>query len=114
MYEVFCDSAEQTLIEGFRIAAIKNSLGVEVRNAIKGSINDRIAFWCSLMSQGRFKIMRHCTATINALSDAVWDSKKVTEDVRLDDGILNIDSLDSMEYSAESVQSDIMYLNLRR
>ncbi|WP_027399846.1 PBSX family phage terminase large subunit [Anaerovorax odorimutans] len=114
VYEVYCDSAEQTLIEGFEVAAAKNRLGVMVKNAIKGPINDRIAFYCSLMAQGRFFIYKHCTATIGALSSAVYDSKKLTEDVRLDDGIMNIDSLDSMEYSTESVQSDIMYLNLRR
>lgn len=114
VYEVFCDSAEQTLIEGFTIAAVKNRLGIEVKNAIKGSINERIAFYCSLMAQGRFQIMRHCRNTIDALQNAVYDAKKLTEDVRLDDGVMNVDSLDSMEYSTESVQSDIMYLSLRR
>ncbi len=114
VYEVYCDSAEQTLIEGFEVAAAKNRLGVVVKNAIKGPINDRISFYSSLMAQGRFFIYRHCTATIGALSSAVYDSKKLTEDVRLDDGIMNIDSLDSMEYSTESIQSEIMYLNLRR
>ncbi len=114
VYEVYCDSAEQTLIEGFEVAVAKNRLGVEVKNAIKGSINDRIAFYCSLMAQGRFYILRHCTATIGALASAVYDSKKTTEDIRLDDGIMNVDSLDSMEYSTESIQSEIMYLNLRR
>ncbi len=47
VYEAYCDSAEQTLIEGLRVAAARNHLGVEVKNAIKGSINDRIAFYCS-------------------------------------------------------------------
>lgn len=114
VYEAYCDSAEQTLIEGLRVAAIKNRLGIEVKNAIKGPINDRIAFYCSLMAQGRFFIMRHWKATIGALTSAVYDAKKPTEDVRLDDGKQNVDSLDSMEYSTESIQSSIMYLNLRR
>jgi PBSX family phage terminase large subunit len=114
VYEVYCDSAEQTLIEGLEVAVAKNRLGVVVKNAIKGPINDRISFYCSLMAQGRFFIYKHCKATIAALSSAVYDAKKLTEDVRLDDGIMNIDSLDSMEYSTESIQSEIMYLNLRR
>lgn len=36
------------------------------------------------------------------------------EDIRLDDGTSNIDSLDALEYSTEQVQDNIMYLALRR
>lgn len=111
--EAFCDSAEQTLIQGLKVASIKAHLGISIRDAKKGSINDRIAFYNSLMSQERFKIMRHCKATIDALRSAVYDDKNPTEDVRLDDGSTNIDSLDSMEYATETVQRDIMYLGLR-
>ena len=39
--------------------------------------------------------------TIDALQNAVWDAKQLTEDVRLDNGTTNIDSLDAMEYSFE-------------
>jgi hypothetical protein len=53
------------------------------------------------MGAGRFKINRACKHTIDALASAIWDSKKVTEDVRLDDGTTNIDSLDAMEYAYE-------------
>ena len=110
VYEAYCDSAEQTLIEGLTVAAIRARLGIEVRNAIKGPINDRIAFYNSLMAQDRFKIMRHCTAHIKALEEAVYDDSKPVKDVRLDDGTTDIDSLDSMEYSTETVQDDILYL----
>ena len=112
--EVYCDSAEQTLIEGLKVAAVKAGLGVDVKNAIKGPVNERIAFYNSLMAQGRFFILRRCKHTIKAMSEAVYDGKDKTKDVRLDDGTTNIDSLDSMEYSTESVQSQIMYLGLRR
>lgn len=114
VYDAFCDSAEQTLIQGLRIAAARAGLGIDVRNAIKGPINDRIAFTNSMISQGRFLIHSSCINTAKALRDAVYDSKKQTEDVRLDDGTTNIDSLDSFEYSCESVMSDILYLGLRR
>lgn len=110
VYEAYCDSAEQTLIEGLTVAAIRARLGIEVRNAIKGPINDRIAFYNSLMAQDRFKIMRHCTAHIKALEEAVYDDSKPVKDVRLDNGTTDIDSLDSMEYSTETVQDDILYL----
>ena len=110
VYEAYCDSAEQTLIEGLTVAAIRARLGIEVQNAVKGPINDRIAFYNSLMAQDRFKIMRHCTAHIKALEEAVYDDSKPVKDVRLDNGTTDIDSLDSMEYSTETVQDDILYL----
>lgn len=113
VYEAYCDSAEQTLIEGLTVAAAKAHLGIEVKNAIKGPINDRIAFYNSLMAQDRFKIMSHCKATISALENAVYSDKNPVKDERLDDGTTNIDSLDSMEYSTESVQNDMIYLGLR-
>lgn len=110
VFEAYCDSAEQTLIEGLRIAAGRNRLGIEVKNAIKGPINERIAFYNSLMAQDRFKINEKCQATIKALEMAVYDDKKPVKDERLDDGSSNIDSLDSMEYTTESLQNSIMYL----
>ncbi len=110
VYEAYCDSAEQTLIEGLRVAVARNHLGIEVKNAIKGPINDRIAFYCSLMAQDRFKILSHCKATIDALTYAVYSDKDPTKDNRLDDGTTNIDSLDSLEYTTEHLQADIMYL----
>lgn len=70
-------------------------------------------FYNSLIAQDRFLICAGCTATIRAMCQAVYDSKDPTKDTRLDDGSTNIDSLDSMEYSTEAVQSDILYLGLR-
>ena len=99
--DVWCDSAEQTLINGLRTAAAKARLAVNIGNALKKPINDRIRALCLLMGAGRYYIARNCTATIDALKSAVWDSKHTTEDVRLDDGTTNIDSLDALEYSFE-------------
>lgn len=113
VYEARCDSAEQTLIQGLTIAAARVGLGIEVRNAIKGPIHDRVAFYNSLMAQGRFSVCKGCVNTIRAMKEAVYDPKKPLEDLRLDDGSTNIDSLDSMEYSTEPVQSDILYLSLK-
>lgn len=113
VYEAYCDSAEQTLIEGFENAIARAHVSISVRNAKKGAINDRIAFYNSLMAQHRFYVMRDCVATIGALENAVYSDKNPTKDIRLDDGTVNIDSLDSMEYSTEHVQSDILYLMRR-
>lgn len=112
--EAYCDSAEQTLIQGLRMAVTRERVNIDIRNARKGPINERIAFYNSIMAQGRFKICRSCKATIGALRDAVYDSKNPTEDKRLDNGTTNIDSLDSMEYSTEHVQSEIIYLGVRQ
>ena len=108
--EAYCDSAEQTLIQGLTAAAMRAHLGVGILNAKKGPINDRIAFYTSLMAQRRFKILSRCKHTISALEEAVYDDKQQTKDIRLDDGRMNIDSLDSMEYSTEAMQDQILYL----
>jgi PBSX family phage terminase large subunit len=99
--DVWCDSAEQTLINGLRSAAASEGLGLNIGNSMKRPINDRIRATCILMGAGRFFVNRTCVETIDALKSALWDAKKVTEDVRLDDGTTNIDNLDAMEYSFE-------------
>ena len=110
VYEAYCDSAEQTLISGLEMACMQAHVSIDIRNAIKGPINDRIAFYNSLIAQHRWKIMKHCTHIIEAFEQAVYDEKKKNMDVRLDDGLMNVDSLDSTEYSTESVQDDILYI----
>lgn len=110
VYEAYCDSAEQTLIAGLEMACSQAHVGIDIKNAIKGSINDRIAFYNSLIAQNRWKIMSHCKHIIEAFENACYDDKKKNMDVRLDDGLMNVDSLDSTEYSTESVQDDILYI----
>lgn len=110
VYEAYCDNAEQTLIAGLEMACIQACVGIEIKNALKGSINDRIAFYNGLIAQKRWKIMQHCRHIIEAFEQAVYDDKKKNMDVRLDDGLMNVDSLDSTEYSTESVQEDILYI----
>lgn len=52
----------------------------------------------------------YCAHIIAAFEEAVYDEKKKNMDVRLDDGEMNVDSLDSTEYSTESIQDEIMYI----
>lgn len=110
VYEAYCDSAEQTLISGLEMACIQEHIAIDVKNALKGPINDRIAFYNSLIAQNRWKVMKHCRHIIGAFEQAVYDDKKPNQDVRLDDGLMNVDSLDSTEYSTESIQEDILYI----
>lgn len=109
VYEIYCDSAEQVLIEGLRRAASKAGLRVDIKNAKKGPINERIRFYCALIGSGRFAVLRTCPHVIESLSTAAWSSK-AGKDERLDDGTYNIDSLDALEYSTEAYMSDIMAL----
>lgn len=110
VYEAYCDSAEQTLIAGLESACIQAHVAIDIKNAIKGPINDRIAFYNSLIAQGRWKVMKYCTHIIEAFEQAVYDDKKPNQDIRLDDGLMNVDSLDSTEYSTESIQDEILYI----
>lgn len=114
VYEAYCDSAEQTLIVGLESACAEQHVSIDIKNAIKGPINDRIAFYNSLIAQRRWKVMKHCVHIIEAFEQAVYDDKKKNRDIRLDDGLMNVDSLDSAEYSTESVQNDILYMPNRR
>lgn len=110
VYEAYCDSAEQTLISGLEMACMQAGVIIDIKNAIKGPINDRIAFYNSLIAQNRWKVMKHCEHTIEAFEQAVYDDTKKNMDVRLDDGLMNVDSLDSCEYSTESIMNDILYI----
>lgn len=106
--DAYCDSAEQTLIQGLRVACAKAGIGTTIHNARKGEINDRIRFFCRLQATARHKIMYECKHTLEAFQTAVWDAKHITEDVRLDDGTYNIDSLDAQEYAVEPYMRQII------
>ncbi len=109
IYEAYCDSAESTLIKGLESAVIRHSLGITVKKAIKGEIRNRIRFFNVIMARGCYKILRHCTHTIDALKNALWDSKALV-DTRLDDGKMNVDSLDALEYATEAQMKNILMI----
>lgn len=104
--DVYCDSAEQVLIRGLQNAARKARLPVEIHNAKKGDIGQRIKFYASIMSGGRYRISAKCPNTIRAFSEAVWEAG--CTDRRLDDGSVNVDSLDAQEYSTERRMNEIL------
>lgn len=94
---LYADSAEQTLKNG-----LKARLDVPVRDSVKNRITDRIRVTTALMASGRFAyVAADCKTLEEALCTAVWDETRL-EDVRLDDGTSDIDTLDSFEYSWES------------
>lgn len=99
---VFCDSAEQLLVKSFR-----NAVTVDVRNALKRPVNQRIAMLCRLISAERFFVNESCIKFIEGIENAVWDSGKSGKDIRLDDGSVNIDSLDALEYAIERYEREL-------
>lgn len=106
----FCDSAETTLICGLKNAVAKAHLLIDVKKAKKTKILDRIRFFNSMISQERFFLLEKCTNVKEALCQAVWDESK-PDDVRLDNGIINVDSLDALEYAAESYMKEMISRN---
>ena len=103
----YMDSAEQVLINGIKVASAKAGLPIVISNAVKGFIIDRIRFHSMLHARRAYKIMAHCTHLIEAFETAVYNAKSI-KDERLDDGSTNVDSLDALEYSTESLQKEII------
>lgn len=112
VFEAYCDSAETTLIHGLKAACAKHGLMIDIKNARKGPIVDRIRFYTTIMAQGRYKVHKDCKHLISALSSAVWDEKQL-KDTRLDNGVLNVDSLDALEYSSEPYMKDIITIGVK-
>ena len=100
------------MIQGLKTAALREGVGIIVKNAQKGPINERIRAYCILMGSDRYRIMRRCKHTIEALQTAVWDGKSMTKDIRLDDGTYNIASLDALAYSTERHMNTIIRLGV--
>ncbi len=97
----YCDSAEPVLIRGLKRALVKAGMGnVQVSDARKSRVNDRIDCTATLLAQKRFLYTEDCATLETAMQMTVWQSGKI-ERIRLDDGTTDIDSLDAFEYSFE-------------
>ena len=97
--DIRCDSAEQVLIEGFRTALRQSGIGLPINNAIKSKILERIRFTCKMLATNRYYILECCEPLINSYRTAIWEKDK--QDIRLDNGTIDIDSLDAEEYAIE-------------
>ena len=78
-----------------------NWIASRIVNAAKTPITDRINLTARLMAQRRFFYTKNAQTLADALASCVWDPKKATENVRLDDGTSDIDTLDAFEYTME-------------
>ena len=104
IHYLFCDSAEQTLINHIRTrlrASRLSWLADRVNNSAKIQIIDRIRLTSILMGGGRFWYMPEATTLRDALAAALWSQKHPGVDERLDDGTTDIDTLDAFEYTIE-------------
>lgn len=87
----------QVITRGLQTYCLQNNIPVKVHDCTKYRIIERINIVSRLIGANRFKILSRCSETIEALSNAVWEEDK--DDVRLDNGTINIDVLDAMEYA---------------
>lgn len=104
IHYLFCDSAEQTLINHIRTrlrACPLSWLADRVQNSAKIQIIDRIRLTSILMGGGRFWYMPEAATLRDALATALWSQKHPGVDERLDDGTTDIDTLDAFEYTIE-------------
>lgn len=104
IHAVYCDSAEQVLIQHIRSTAKRSRLSWladRIHNSKKIEINDRIRLVSILMGGGRFFYMPEADSLKEALCAALWSDKRTGKDLRLDDGTTDIDTLDAFEYTLE-------------
>ena len=104
IHYLFCDSAEQTLINHIRTRLRASKLywlADRVNNSAKIQIIDRIRLTSILMGGGRFWYMPEAATLRDALASALWSQKRPGVDERLDDGTTDIDTLDAFEYTIE-------------
>lgn len=95
---------EMLLITSFRQATPQ----VPVRPARKNPIADRISATDMLMATDKLVVLDSCEHLIAAFEAAVWDARRPDDLCRLDDGTVNIDSLDSFEYAIEPHFRDLL------
>lgn len=95
---IYCDAAEQTIIN-----TVRNRLPEYfVYNSFKNEIIDRVRALIILTGSDRFRYVKgENDALVEGISQAMWDSKSTDKDKRLDDGTTDIDILDAFEYSFE-------------
>lgn len=85
----------------------QHGIPLKVDDCIKGQIIDRIELDLHLMAQKRRFILKECNYMVEAYKGAVWEDGK--ENVRLDDGTSDIDSLDAHEYSVFPFYDKLMF-----
>ena len=107
-WNVYADSAEQVLIRGLRTAASKARLPINILNARKMEVNERIHLITRMLGINVMFFMQSAQTAITAYSTCVWNSKPEHLEERLDDGSTDIDTCDATEYSIEPEYKQII------
>ena len=106
---IYCDSAEQVLINSLNSELQAKGIYIPVKNSVKTPIKDRIEAINRILNLDKISFINGETKTcIEALQTAVYD-EKASEDRWLDDGTSDIDSLDSFVYSWEYWMPNIVF-----
>ena len=106
---IYCDSAEQVLINSLNSELQAKGIYIPVKNSVKTPIKDRIEAINRILNLDRISFINGETKTcIEALQTAVYD-EKASDDRWLDDGTSDIDSLDSFVYSWEYWMPNIVF-----
>lgn len=87
----------QVITKGLKIYCVNNGLEIAIKDCLKYRIVERINFVLKMMCQKRFFVLERCQELTESLSSAIWNPK--LNDERLDDGTVNIDVIDAMEYA---------------
>lgn len=87
----------QVITKGLKVYMHQHCNNAIVKDCKKYKIFERINILNRLIGASRFKIMDCCKEVIESLSSSIWNPNKENE--RLDDGTINIDVLDAMEYA---------------
>lgn len=87
----------QVITKGLKVYMHQHCNNAIVKDCKKYKIFERINILNRLIGANRFKIMDCCKEVIESLSSSIWNPNKENE--RLDDGTINIDVLDAMEYA---------------
>lgn len=106
---IYCDSAEQVLINSLNSELQAKGIYIPVKNSVKTPIKDRIEAINRILNLDRISFLNGETKTcVEALQTAVYD-EKASDDRWLDDGTSDIDSLDSFVYSWEYWMPNIVF-----
>lgn len=100
---IYCDSADVGMMRD-----LSKRFPSRVANYKKPKINDRIIVTDKLMVLNKLIISNHCEHLISGFDNAMFDKK--SNNIRLDNGSYNVDSLDAFEYSI----TDLIYQILDR
>ncbi len=100
---IYCDNAgTQIIIKSFQNLFKSRGKNVRIAGATKTQVNERIKLVDYLLATQKLNFVENQTDTcVEALYTSSWDEKAI-EDVRLDDGTTDIDSIDAFEYAIEN------------